>query len=83
MTAAILSRDAGFRRWLAARPGLWLEVGALDDAVSLLALMGERRLLGLPPIAALRAAQSRHRLPRNMAAPAHPRVANILSGGHP
>ncbi|MGI4880949.1 MAG: hypothetical protein ACRYG4_26100 [Janthinobacterium lividum] len=83
MTPAILTRDYAFRRWLAARPGLWLEVGALDDAVSLLALMGERRLLGLPPIAALRAAKSRRRPSRKMAPAARPTAASSLNGGHP
>ena len=54
MTADVLTRDHGFRQWLAARPGLWLEVGVFDDAGQLVALMAERRRLGLPPIAALR-----------------------------
>ncbi|QYE33140.1 hypothetical protein KZX46_03190 (plasmid) [Polymorphobacter sp. PAMC 29334] len=82
MTAAILTRDSAFRRWLAARPGLWLEVGALDDACSLLALMVERRRLALPPIAALRVPRAARR--RHRAVPAERREAdaNSVSGGH-
>ena len=54
VSAALLARDAGFRRWLAARPGLWLEIGAFDEPAVLVGLMAERRTLGLPRIAALR-----------------------------
>ncbi len=67
VSAALLARDAGFRRWLAARPGLWLEIGAFDEPAVLVGLMAERRTLGLPQIAALRrerAGRVRHRARR-------------------
>lgn len=83
MIGSTIIRDLNFRQWLAARPGLWLEVGALDDAGSLVALMTERRLLGLPPIAALRVAQSRRRPSRKMVPQPRAAAANSLSGGHP
>ncbi|UAJ12389.1 hypothetical protein [Polymorphobacter megasporae] len=83
MIGLTIIRDLNFRQWLAARPGLWLEVGAVDDSISLLALLLERRLLGLPPIAALRVAPSRRRPSRKTAPPPRPTSANSLSGGHP
>ena len=59
MTVDILTRDHGFRQWLAARPGLSL-VGVFEVAGQLVALTAERRRQCLPPIAALRAS----RMPR-------------------
>ena len=64
MSADVLRRDAGFRRWLAARPGLWLEVGVFDDPAALVVMMAERRVMGLPRMATLRGARPgrvRHR----------------------
>ena len=67
VSAALLARDAGFRRWLAECPGLWLEIGAFDEPAVLVGLMAERRTLGLPKIAApgpARAGRVRHRARR-------------------
>lgn len=72
VSAALLARDARFRRWLAARPGLWLEIGAFDEPAVLIGLMAERRILGLPRLAALRAERAgrvRHRARRGNVTP--------------
>ena len=77
MSAAVLARDAGFRRWLAACPGLWLEIGAFDEPAVLVGLMAERRTLGLPSLAAMRperAGRVRHRARR-------PNVTPRTTGG--
>ena len=40
--------DPRYRRFLAAHPGIWAEVGAFDDPAFLRLLIAERRALGLP-----------------------------------
>jgi hypothetical protein len=40
--------DPGYRRFLALHPGLWPEVGVLDDPPLLSHLRRHRRKLGLP-----------------------------------
>ena len=70
MIAEILRRDQGYRRWLAGLPGLWLEVGVFDDTAVLIAMMAERRHLGLPPMSSIRGprpARGRHRSSRTAA----------------
>lgn len=42
--------DRIYRRFLARHPGLWREVGALDDPGFLRALRAARRALGLRPV---------------------------------
>jgi len=49
MTAPFQS-DPRYVRFLAERPGLWCEVGVLDDRGFLDALRAERGTLGLPDL---------------------------------
>ena len=44
----IFANDPGYRRFLALHPGLWPEVGVLDDSPLLNHLRRYRRQLGLP-----------------------------------
>jgi len=46
--------DPVYRCFLARHPGLWREVGALDDPGFLRALRAARRTLGLRPVNPLR-----------------------------
>ena len=72
MTVDVLTRDHGFRQWLAARAGLWLEVGVFDDTDLLVVLMAERQRLCLPRLSSLRAAlrsRRRYRAPAAMRTP--------------
>ncbi|QYE37192.1 hypothetical protein KZX46_21380 (plasmid) [Polymorphobacter sp. PAMC 29334] len=83
MTVDVLTRDHGFRRWLAMHPGLWLEVGVFDDAGQLVTLEAERRRLCLPPIAASCAPHARRKLRRGHSVPARASVFNATTGGRP
>lgn len=83
MTADILIRDAGFRAWLAALPGFWVEVGAVDDAGALVVLMAERRRLGLPPIAGLQRVPTPRRRIAAAEKSTRARGCNQMSGGRP
>ena len=51
--------DARYRRFLAAHPGVWGEVGATEDPRFVSLLLKERRALGLPPLAVVVAAPCR------------------------
>lgn len=55
--------DLCYRRFLAAHPGIWAEVGAFDDPSFLRLLIAERRALGLPRRSGIpiRVPRSRHR----------------------
>lgn len=44
----LFAHDSVYRRFLARHPGVWGEVGALDDAPFLRKLRRERATLGLP-----------------------------------
>ena len=83
MTVDILIRDHNFRQWLAARPGLWREVGVFDDVGQLVVLMAERRRLCLPPIAALRASRMPRPRSRGHPVPLGTSVTIGASGGRP
>lgn len=44
----LFGNDLRYRRFLALHPGIWNEVGALDDRAFLRKLRADRRALGLP-----------------------------------
>jgi hypothetical protein len=83
VTADVLTRDRAFRQWLAARPGLWPEAGVFDDASQIVALMAERRGLGLPPIAALGTPRSPCLWRHTTGVPARLAADSDMIGGHP
>ena len=83
MTVDVLTRDHGFRQWLAARPGLWLEVGVFEDAGQLVAPMAERRRQCLPPVAALRSPRTPRARHRGHPVPARAAVTIGAIGGRP
>ena len=82
MTVDVLTRDHGFRQWLAARPGLSL-VGVFDDAGQLVAPMAERRRQCLPPVAALRASRMPRARRRGHPVPMGTSVTIGAIGGRP